>query len=269
MVALGCMNIVLMAKENITGPISVFEGPKGIAQTMNMKLEHEWSSKDLNVIRRCILKSYNTEVHCQSSLEAAEDLSWEFKIEADQIKSIEITTFLTAYHIVGGGLYGDRKNVFSKEQADHSLPYVLAVLLLDGEVNPEQFTEERINRADVQILLKKVKVNTVSPLHKPLPFAGILDPYTDAYPEKLKTKLVIEMENGQKYTREKSDYHGFYTRPFSWKDTIGKFKKLTGNLLEDENQDKIISVINDFENHPVRDLILLLEAKKINNPAFN
>ena len=269
MVALGCMNIVLMAKENITGPISVFEGPKGIAQTMNMKLEHEWSSKDLNVIRRCIMKSYNAEVHCQSSLEAAEDLSWEFKIETDQIKSIEITTFLTAYHIVGGGLYGDRKNVFSKEQADHSLPYVLAVLLLDGEVYPEQFTEERINREDVQILLKKVKVNTVSPLHKPLPFAGILDPYTDAYPEKLKTKLVIEMENGQKYIREKSDYHGFYTRPFSWKDTIGKFRKLTGNLLEEENQDKIISVINDFENHPVRDLIPLLEAKKINNPAFN
>ena len=74
MVALGCMNIVFMAKENITGPISVFEGPKGIAQIMNMKLEHRWTSKDLNIIRRCVMKSYNAEVHCQSSLEAAEDL---------------------------------------------------------------------------------------------------------------------------------------------------------------------------------------------------
>jgi len=169
---------------------------------------------------------------------------------------------LTAYHIVGGGVYGDRKNVYSKEQADHSLPYVIAVLLLDGEVYPEQFTEERINRTDVQTLLKKIKVDTVSPLHKPLPFAGILDPYTDAYPEKLKTKLVIEMQNGQKFTREKSDYHGFYTRPFSWEDTIGKFKKLTGKMLEEQNQDKIIDLIADFENHPVRDLILMLEAKK-------
>src|ERR1700748_1254482 len=80
MVALGCMNIVFMAKENLTGPISVFEGPKGIAQTMDMKLEHQWTSDDLNIIRRCIMKLYNAEVHCQSSLEAAEDLSWEFKI---------------------------------------------------------------------------------------------------------------------------------------------------------------------------------------------
>src|SRR4029077_21089467 len=37
MVALGCMNIVLLARENMTGPISVFEGPKGIAQIMDMK----------------------------------------------------------------------------------------------------------------------------------------------------------------------------------------------------------------------------------------
>jgi 2-methylcitrate dehydratase len=269
MVALGCLNIVLMARENLTGPISVFEGPKGIAQAMSMKLDHHWKSEDLNIIRRCVMKSYNAEVHCQSSLEAAEDLSWEFKIDAGQIKSIDITTFLTAYHIVGGGVYGDRKEVYSKEQADHSLPYVIAVLLLDGEVYPEQFTEERINRADVQNLLKKVKVDTVSPLHKPLPFAGILDPYTDAYPEKLKTKLVIEMQNGQKFTREKNDYHGFYTRPLSWEDTAGKFRKLTGTLMEEENQEKIINTIADFENYKVGDLISLVEAKKIKYPVFS
>jgi len=269
MVALGCVNIVLMAKENLTGPISVFEGPKGIEQIMDMKLDHQWTSDDLNIIRRCVLKLYNAEVHCQSSLEAAEDLIWEFKLKADQIKSVDITTFLTAYHIVGGGMYGDRKKVYSKEQADHSLPYVIAVLLLDGDVYPEQFTEERINRPDVQTLLKKITVDTVSPFHKPLPFAGILDPYTDAYPEKLKTKLVIEMQNGQKFTKEKNDYHGFYTRPFSWEDVIGKFKKLTGNLLNEQNQDKIIHTFNDFENHPVRDLIPLLQANTISIPALH
>ena len=109
----------------------------------------------------------------------------------------------------------------------------------------------------------------VLPLHKPIPIAGILDPYTNAYPEKLKTTLIIEMENGQKFTREKSDYHGFFTRPFSWEDTIGKYKKLTGNMMEERNQDKVIDMINNFENHKVRDLIPLLEAKKINSPAYH
>jgi 2-methylcitrate dehydratase len=262
LVALGCMNIVLMAKHDVTGPISVFEGPKGIAQILDMKLDHHWSADDLSIIRRCVLKSFNAEVHTQSSLEAAQDLMAGFNLDPSRIESVDITTFLTAYHIVGGGVYGDRKNVHSKEQADHSLPYVLAVLLLDGEVYPEQLLPERINRPDVQNLLKKIKVDTVSPLHKPLPFAGMLDPYTEAYPEKLKAKLVIKMTDGKKMTKEKDDYHGFYTRPFTWEDTVMKFKKLTGNLIEEQAKERIIGVVKDFENHPVEDLASLLEAKK-------
>ena len=77
------------------------------------------------------------------------------------------------------------------------------------------------------------------------------------------------MENGHEFTKEKSDYHGFYTRPFSWEDTIGKFRKLTANLLEEQNQDRIMDMISNFENHPVRELIPLLEAKKINSLLFS
>jgi 2-methylcitrate dehydratase len=207
------------------------------------------------------LKSFNAEVHCQSSLEAAAEIVREYAPEMDQIKSVHITTFLTAYHIVGGGVYGNRKEVHSKEQADHSLPYVVAVLLLDGEVYPEQLLKERIERRDVQELLKKIQVDTVSPLHKPLPFAGILDPYTDAYPEKLKTKLVVEMKNGEKFTRDKMDYHGFYTRPFNWDDTIRKFNKLTGELMNDREKTGIIDMIRHLENYRIKDLTSLLAAK--------
>jgi MmgE/PrpD C-terminal domain len=37
----------------------------------------------------------------------------------------------------------------TKEQADHSLPYLLAVALLDGDVQPAQFKPDRIIKADV------------------------------------------------------------------------------------------------------------------------
>ena len=260
MVALGCVNIVLMARENMTGPISVFEGPRGIAQIMEMKLEHDWSVNDLSIIRKCVLKSFNAEVHTQSSLEAALEIKKEYNPDCSQIESIDVTTFLTAYHIVGGGIYGDRHNVHSKEQADHSLPYVIAVILLDGEVYPGQFREERINNNDVQELIRKVHVGTVSPLHKPLPFAGFLDPYTDAYPEKLKTKLVIKMKNGEKISKEKNDYHGFYTRPFNWDDTVAKFKKLTAGLISEYAAGKIVEILKNFERHKVTELTGILEV---------
>ena len=63
-----------------------------------------------------------------------------------------------AYNIIGGGEEGDKTTVSTKEQADHSLPYMLAVAILDGQVMPEQYEQERIRRADVQALLGKVSV---------------------------------------------------------------------------------------------------------------
>jgi 2-methylcitrate dehydratase len=263
MVALGCMNIVLLAKENCTGPVSIFEGPKGLSDIVGMDLKHDWSKDDLGIIRRCVLKRYNAEVHTQSSLEAVEEILRENSPDPESIESVKVTTFLTAYHIVGGGVYGDRKVVSSKEQADHSLPFVLAVMLLDRQVYPGQFTDERINREDVQELMKKITVDTVSPLHKPLPFAGILDPYTDAYPEKLKTRVVIRLKDGQEITRKKDDYHGFYTRPFGWDDCIAKFKKLTEGLLSDSSSDRIIGMVRNLENYKVNDLLALSQAKEV------
>jgi 2-methylcitrate dehydratase len=38
------------------------------------------------------------------------------------------------------------------------LPYLLAVAMLDGDMMPAQFEADRIARADVQQLLKKVSV---------------------------------------------------------------------------------------------------------------
>jgi 2-methylcitrate dehydratase len=184
LVAFNCVNIVLLAKEGMTGPIEVFEGPKGYKDAFDMELKYEWRNENFELIKNCVLKSYNAEVHAQSLIEAALELKKQHRFKTEEIKEIKAATFLTAYHIVGGGEYGDRMKVHSKEQADHSLPYLLAVALLDGDVYPEQFLPKRIMKEDVQNLLKKVKVHTKFPLHKPKKIAGVLDSYTEAYPEK-------------------------------------------------------------------------------------
>jgi 2-methylcitrate dehydratase MmgE/PrpD-like protein/(2R)-phospho-3-sulfolactate synthase (ComA) len=54
-----------------------------------------------------------------------------------------------AHKIIGGGEEGPKIEVRTKEEADHSLPYIIAVALLDGEVLPVQYAPERIQRADV------------------------------------------------------------------------------------------------------------------------
>ncbi len=53
------------------------------------------------------------------------------------------------YDFTGGGLYGTEAAVTSKEQADHDLRHLLAAALLDGNVLPAQFTDDRVMRPDV------------------------------------------------------------------------------------------------------------------------
>jgi len=260
--ALNCMGIVLLAREGMTGPVAIFEGPKGFKEVFDMKLDYDWSSETFELISKCVLKRYNVEVHSQPALEAIDELKRAHSFAADEIEKVEITTFLTAYHIIGSGAYGDRQLVKSKEQADHSLFYAAAVLLLDGDIFPEQYAPERINRPDVQELLQKVSVSTGFPIHEPLTIAGVLDPYTRAYPDKVKAKVEIKLKNGKTLTCEKEDYHGFFTRPYRWEDTIAKFKKLSKGVISEAVQEELISMVKQLEGQPdLTGLIDLLAIK--------
>jgi 2-methylcitrate dehydratase len=88
------------------------------------------------------------------------------------------------YDFAGGGLYGVDKLIRTKEQADHSLPYLLAVALLDGDVMPAQFEPDRITRADVQQLLKKVSIRPDQE-------------FTDQYPTKMPAKVIVRLQDGK------------------------------------------------------------------------
>ncbi|MGN7823321.1 MmgE/PrpD family protein [Chitinophaga sp. 22536] len=251
-----CMNIVMMAKNGVTGPPELFEIPeKGYDAIHQQKLEYDWTAADFQLLSRCVLKTYNAEVHTQSVLELLQEMAEEYPFRVAEITEINITTFLTAYHIVGGGEYGDRTKVFSKEQADHSLPYLAAVVLLDKQVYPPQLTAERIAQEDVQSLLQKVKIHTGFPLHKPVKVAGLLDPYTAAYPDKVRCKVEITTIDGQQFTGEKEDYKGFFTRPLSWEEIKEKFIKLNKPYISAAEIDKVCDIIERLESHTANELL--------------
>jgi 2-methylcitrate dehydratase len=256
--ALNAVNIALLAKQGMTGPIALFEGPKGFGEIFHMKLNYDWSKDNFELLHKCVLKSYNSEVHTQTAVECMLELRDKNSFSVSEIKKIDVTTFLTAYHITGSGSYGDRKDVQTKEQADHSLFYVVAVAALDGEVYPTQFEPERINSDDVQTLLQKVHVHTKSPLHEPVTLAGMIDPYTIAYPDKVKSKVEVELTNGETLTCEKDDFYGFHTRPLSWESAIAKFRRLSEGYLSDDEMDKLIEKVRNLENETMSDVLQVI-----------
>jgi 2-methylcitrate dehydratase PrpD len=115
------------------------------------------SGRDL-MVARTVIKRHNAEIHAQTAIDAALELKRQHRCVAGDVDRIDVEVFDVAYKIIGGGEEGDKSIVCTKEDADHSLPYLVAVAILDNEVLPAQFAPDRIQRADVQQLLCRVWV---------------------------------------------------------------------------------------------------------------
>src|SRR5262249_17028295 len=162
--AFGATHAAYLAARGITGPPEVFEGNKGFVETIAGPFAIDWEHEDLERVRRTFLKRYNAEIHSQAALEGLPDLRAAHAIAPAQVEAIELDVFQVAFDIIGGGEEGSKLDIRSKEEADHSLPYLLAVALLDGQVLPAQYEQERIARADVQALLRRVRVQPAADL---------------------------------------------------------------------------------------------------------
>ncbi|HZD55373.1 MAG TPA: MmgE/PrpD family protein [Anaerolineales bacterium] len=239
------LHAAFMGMNGITGPPAVFEGNKGWMETISGPWELNWGKEDLERVRWTVIKKYNAEIHSQSAIEAALDLKHEHELRPEEIKSIRIDIFDVAYKIIGGGEEGDKTIVRTKEEADHSLQYMVSVALLDDQVLPAQYAPERIEREDVQNLLRQV---TVRPEQS----------YSERFPGEMACKVTITTRDGKEFIQEKRDYEGFFTRPASWETVENKFRFLSAPYAAKDLQQKIIEVVRGLEEAEVRDLTRLL-----------
>jgi 2-methylcitrate dehydratase len=248
--AFGATHACYMARHGITGPESVFEGNKGFMDSIAGQFKIDWKKEGTDKVLGTIIKKYNAEIHSQSTLEGALELKHENEIRPEEIDEILIEIFDVAYHIIGGGEEGDKTVVRNKEEADHSLNYMVAAALLDGQVLPEQYEKSRIEREDIQSLLKKVHVSENQE-------------YSGRFPDQMPVKITIRMKNGQTYEKEKFDYEGFHTRPAGWDTLIDKFHNLAEPYTSRELREKIIEMIQQFESYTVADLFELLKKVEV------
>lgn len=235
-----------LAMRGITGPEEVFEGNKGFKDSIAGYFDIDWEKEDLERVTQTIIKKFNAEIHSQATLEGLQDLMKTNEIDPSEIKHITLNIFDVAYNIIGGGEEGGKKNIRTKEEADHSLPYMMSAILLDGNVLPDQYLPERIKRDDIQKLLQKVEVKEKKE-------------YSDRFPNEMANSISIAFKNGKELFIEKTDYEGFVTRPASWKVIIDKFNKLASPAVEVGLRKEIISIVQDLENYRIEDLMQLLE----------
>lgn len=246
--AFDATHAAFLAMRGITGPHEVFEGNKGLMETITGSFELDWQHEPLDIIPRTNVKQYNAEFHSQSALEGILELKAFYHTRPEEIERIEIEIFDVAYHIIGGGEEGNKYAVRTKEEADHSLPYLVAVALLDGEVTPAQYTPERIARADAQTLLRKVAVRPDDALSR-------------RFPAEMPCRLCVVLSGNRVLQLEKQDYPGFFTRPFTWEQVCAKFERLAAST-ERQLRQAIVEAVAHLETIDVQNVTELLVRAK-------
>ncbi len=235
----------LLAQRGMTGPAELFEGNKGFMQSIAGPFAIDWRREGLDRVERTIVKRYNAEIHSQTAIEAALELQRNHGFFASDVEKVEVDVFDVAYRIIGGGEEGDKTLVFTKEGADHSLPYLIAVALLDRTVMPAQFTPERLQRADMQALLCRVVVRSRAE-------------YSARFPEEMPSRVTVTLTDGRVLTLALSDYPGFRTRPQTWEAAVAKFTTLAGSHVADTVLAEIASAVRELEHITVAELTRLL-----------
>jgi len=234
----------MLAKNGVEGPKNLFEGQKGWKQIVSGEFDVDLSPGER--VHDVMTKRYVAETYAQSAVEGIIELAEREDIDPDRVDSIHLDTFAGAKLIIGGG-EGSRYEVETKAQADHSLPYMLAVSLIDREMTNAQYDPERIRKDDVQELLRTVDVEEDEELTERFE-AGEMPATID-----------VVMDDGTTYHVEKDDFAGHPNNSMSWEQVESKFERMTDRRYDEERQGDIIEAVRGLKNRDVTDIVRLLD----------
>lgn len=233
----------MLAQLGMTGPAPIFEGEKGFMKLVSGPLEvaafggekgqapaMSGSQSPQFKILDTYIKHYPVEYHAQTAVEAALELRVEL-MQAEgasaihHASDIEIGSYDVAIEIIGRE--PEKWQPTTRETADHSFPYCVAVALLDGQVTLQSFGPKRLQDPALRELMKKVRV--------------VREPdFVDRYPASMPTRITVRTREGKTYTRQKDVPLGHPGNPMSDHELEAKFRRLVVRRLGRPRTERVI-----------------------------
>lgn len=204
----------LLARAGVTGPHLPFEGKSGFLQQVCGPLD--LSRLGAAPLRASIvyLKNWPIFYSAQGAVDAAVKLRK--NVRTDEIKSLLVESY---GRLIGRGATDPEKwTPKSRETADHSVPFCVAVALLDGAVTARSFEAERFLDWDVVELMAKIALR-----EEPA--------FTKEYPSKWNCRVSAETSDGVKHEAHVAYPKGHPENPFSEAEVEEKFMRLADPAL--------------------------------------
>ncbi|MGZ5123602.1 MAG: MmgE/PrpD family protein [Burkholderiales bacterium] len=223
----------LLAQKGMTGPTAAFEGRHGVWEQVTgpFELGRLGGAGVPFGIERTNLKFFPAEYHSQAPLWIALELRK--KVRVDQIEALDVQTYYTAYSEIGSE--PEKWHPKTRETADHSLPYLLALGLTDGYINTESFSDERIADTGLRQLMQRIRIAENKE-------------FTREFPSKLVTRIEVITRDGQRIVETAVYPKGHAKNPMSDADLESKFGGLSEGLLAPDQRDALLSALWNVEN---------------------
>jgi 2-methylcitrate dehydratase len=240
----------LLAQKGMSGPTAAFEGRHGVWEqvTRPFNLGRLGGNGVPFGVERTNLKFFPAEYHSQAPLWIALELRE--KVRIDEIESIDVQTYYTAYSEIGSE--PEKWHPKTRETADHSLPYLLAVGLSDGRITVDSFSEARIADPALHALMQRIRISENKA-------------FTNEFPTKLVTQIDVTMRNGQRIVETASHPKGHAKNPMSDSDVESKFAGLCEDYIAPVHRAQLVEAlwkVSEAKNvRSVLDLVRIERAR--------
>jgi 2-methylcitrate dehydratase len=218
----------LMAREGYSGPVEVLEGKEGLFEVLsNVTWHPEALTKGLGeefIITKCSYKAFPTEALTHQPISATIDACKELGITHEDVAEVLVETTARGADILSDP---SKYQPETRETADHSLPYVIATAIVEGNVLPKAFTMKSIKDPRKWEILPKIKV--------------VADPEIDSlFPKVKRARVTITTQDGRTKTVQTDFAKGSPENPLSDDEIMAKFKANSAGVIGEKQMEDVL-----------------------------
>lgn len=238
----------LLAARGFTGPEHIFDGKEGLFHVFGHSVykgkpcvfDAEGLTRDLPRSKEdhfrildCGMKSFPIEALSHAPLSAMMKIVRDHRIDPDRVAEIRVEVIARAADILGDPA---KYRPTSRETADHSLPYSLAVGLVDGKVTPRQFDDARVRDPKLIPVMDKIRVVAN-------------EEFEARFPEFQPSRVTITLSDGTRHTQQVDVPKGDARDPMTPAEVKVKFDALGSDVVGQSRCDELGTMIMEIDRH--------------------
>lgn len=221
----------LLAAKGMTGPLVILDHKWGLQSVFDPSRDFSrlWAPIDEPLfIMTSHVKTYACIGTAQAEIVAALDAHAKLKGRVDEIEAIDV--LMADLPIVAKQQAEvQRLTPKTRETADHSFTFLPAVVLMDGELTPKQFTNKRWDEPKTKALTAKVRL-------------AVSEEFAASAPTSMPCRLTVHLRGGERITTEclYPPGHSFPDRGLNREPVVEKFVAIADEFMDREKQSRLV-----------------------------